>query len=177
MRVAVFGGSFNPPHVGHGMVAAWLRWVDRADEVRLVPSFAHPFERPMAPFDARVAACRELAALVGPWVSVDPVEASLPRPSYTIRVLEALRAREPGNSFFLVVGADILAQAAAWKDWPRIEAEFAPLVVGRGAQEVQGSPTFPPISSTEIRRRLEAGEPVEPLVPRPVLDAWRRAGP
>jgi nicotinate-nucleotide adenylyltransferase len=159
------------------MVAAWLLWTGRAEQVRMVPSFAHPFARPMAPFDRRVAACRALAALVGPAVEVDSIEATLPTPSFTIHVLEALSAREPSNAFFLVVGADILDQAPSWKDWPKIQAQFCPLVVGRGERTVAGSPSFPAVSSTEIRQRLSDGAPVDHLVPAAVLRAWEGAGP
>ena len=61
MRVAVYGGSFDPPHVAHGMVASWLLWTGVVDEVWLVPSFEHPFAKDMGPWTARVAMCQALA--------------------------------------------------------------------------------------------------------------------
>lgn len=172
MRVAVFGGSFNPPHVGHGMVAAWLGWTAQVDEVWLVPTFHHAFGKPLAPFTNRVAACRALAALVGPWVRVQEIEAELPTPSFTIHTLDALAARHPGHQLRLVVGADNLAARTKWRAWDRIEAEYAPIVVGRGELHVAGAPSFPDVSSTEVRRRLQAGEPVGSFVPAGVLAAW-----
>ena len=54
MDVAVYGGSFNPPHIGHAMVAAWLLWTRRVEEVWLVPAFAHAFDKALRPFAARV---------------------------------------------------------------------------------------------------------------------------
>lgn len=173
MRVAVFGGSFNPPHVGHAMVAGWLTWTDRVDEVWLVPTLSHAFEKALAPFERRLAACEALAAAVGPRVKVSPIEAELPTPSFTINTLEALAARHPGHRFHFVVGADNLGSFAKWRAWDRIAAEFAPIVVGRGARSVEGAPSFPDVSSTEVRRRLAAGEPVDAFVPRAVIEAWR----
>src|SRR5688500_13322137 len=103
MRVAIYGGSFNPPHVGHAMVAGWLRWTDLADEVWLLPAFAHPFDKELAPFDRRVAWCAALAEAVGPWVRVEPIESTLPPPSYTVDTLSALRDLHPGRQLRLVV--------------------------------------------------------------------------
>lgn len=173
MQVAVFGGSFNPPHVGHAMVAGWLGWVGRADEVWLVPAFHHAFDKPMAAFERRVAACERLAALVGPWVRVDPVEAELPTPSYTLATLDALAARHPEHRFRLVVGADAYAQRRLWHRWDELSARYAPIVVGRGPRSAAGAPSFPDVSSTEVRRRLAAGEAVDAFVPAAVLAAWQ----
>lgn len=173
MRVAVFGGSFNPPHVGHAMVAAWLGWVRRADEVWLVPTWQHAFDKALAPFAARVAACEELARLVGPQVRVSPIEAELPAPSYTIQTLDALAARHPQLRLRLVMGADTWAQRGLWHNFGRIEAEYDPIVVGRGALAAPDAPSFPDVSSTEVRRRLSAGEAVDAFVPPSVLRAWQ----
>lgn len=173
MRIAVYGGSFNPPHVGHAMVAGWLRWADRADQVWLIPAFSHPFDKALAPFASRVAACEALAALVGPWVRVDPIEATLPTPSYTIDTLATLSARHPEHQFRLVVGADVLPTTDAWKRWDEIVARHAPIVVGRGGYpDVPGAPTFPSISSSEVRAALSEGRGVDHLVPDGVLRAW-----
>ena len=70
MRVAVYGGSFNPPHVVHLMVASWLRWTDRCDELWCVPVCAHPFDKDLAPYDERLAWCSD-AARGSPFVRVD----------------------------------------------------------------------------------------------------------
>jgi nicotinate-nucleotide adenylyltransferase len=120
MRIAVYGGSFNPPHVGHAMVAAWLRWTDRVDEVWLLPAYAHPFDKELAPFERRVSMCRALAVSVGPWVRVEPIERDLPVPSYTVDTLEVLAARHREKNLRLVVGSDVLSSTSQWKDWDRI---------------------------------------------------------
>lgn len=174
MRVGVFGGSFHPPHVGHALVAAWLRWTDQVDEVWLVPAWSHPFGKELAPFAHRLAWCRALADTVGPWVRVDPVEQALGGTSYTIHTLDALAEAHPHHGFRLVVGADVLPDTPRWRAWSRIEAEYAPLIVGRaGHAAVPGVPTFPEVSSTAVRAALARGEDVSALVPRAVLAAIR----
>lgn len=170
MRIGVYGGSFNPPHIGHAMVTAWLRWADLVDEVWMVPTYDHAFGKQLARFDLRMQLCEAMARMVGPWVRVCPIEAELPAPSYTIDTLTMLAARNPDDRFRLVVGADVLPETPRWKRWNAIEAQFDPIVVGRlGHGSVEGRPSFPEISSTEIRARLAAGEDVSHLVPAPVL--------
>ncbi len=170
MRIAVYGGSFDPPHVGHAMVAAWLRWTDRCDEVWFVPVFGHPFAKDVTPFADRVAMCEAVARDL-PGIRVCTIESELPVPSYSIDTLRVLRDRFPDHRFRLVVGADVVLQTAKWKAWDAIEREFSPILVGRtGYPTPPGAIDFPPISSTEIRRRTRAGEPIDALVPAAILD-------
>lgn len=176
MVVGVYGGSFNPPHVGHAMVAGWLLWTRRVDEVWLVPTWQHAFEKKLAPWPVRLEACQALGRAIGPGVHVHGIESELPAPSFTVRTLDALALRHPEARFRLVLGVDVLAQTGGWKDWARIQGEFAPIVVGRaGHDAVSGSPTFPEVSSTDIRDRIERGDPVDHLVPAGVLAVWRGA--
>ncbi len=104
------------------------------------------------------------------------VEASLPPPSYTIDTLDALAARHPDRRLRLVVGADVLGSVDQWRRWTDIEARYAPIVLGReGSGNPQDTMLIPNVSSTEIRRRMGAGEPVGHLVPQRVarlLPAW-----
>lgn len=169
MRVAIYGGSFNPPHVAHAMVASSIRWTGRAEQVWLVPVFRHAFEglhsKSLAAFEARLSWCEAFAADVGPFVRVCDVERELPTPSYTIATLRHLAAVHPEHQLRLVVGADVLPQLPKWRDWSAIEAEFSPIVVGRaGFPAVPDAPTFPDVSSTEVRARLEAGRPINHLL-------------
>lgn len=177
MNIAIYGGSFNPPHLGHAMVAATVLWTGRADQVWLLPALSHAFAKALAPFEDRVRACQALADTVDPdRVRVCTVERDLPVPSYTIHTLDHLSAAHPTFRFSLVVGADTLPDTPKWKDWDRISAEYAPVVIGRaGYPSPDGAPVIPNISSTEVRRRLARGESVEALVParvRGVLTAW-----
>lgn len=166
MEIGVYGGSFDPPHIGHALVSGWLLWSGRVEEVWLLPAFSHPFGKQSAPFEERVALCQALADTVDPArIRVCEVERDLPVPSYSIDTLGHLARSHPEHRFRLVIGADILPQTARWKDWDRIEAEHPPVVVGRaGYDSPEGTVVFPEVSSTEIRRRLAAGEPIDHLV-------------
>ncbi|MEN9785235.1 MAG: hypothetical protein RLZZ299_499 [Pseudomonadota bacterium] len=177
MRVGIYGGSFNPPHVGHAMVASWLRWTDRVDAVWLLPTWQHAFGKDLAPWDDRLALCEALAAQLGAWARVEPIEAERGGVSYTVDTLSTLAARHPEHAFRLVVGADVRAQAHAWKDWATIESRWTPIVVGRaGFPAVPDAPTFPEIASTGIRASLSAGSDVSHLVPSDVLARIRARG-
>lgn len=169
MHIAVYGGSFNPPHVSHGLVVAWLLWTEQVQEVWLLPTFSHPFSKDLAPFARRVRLCEILAGVVGDGVQVCTVESELPSPSYTIDTLTVLAARHPEHHFRLVVGSDVLDDLPKWKQWDAIAARFAPIVVGRQGYPVpEGAVGFPGVSSTEIRRRIAEGESVDHLVPAAV---------
>lgn len=177
MNIAIYGGSFNPPHLGHAMVAAAALWSGRAEQVWLVPAWSHAFAKTLAPFDQRIEACQALAETVdADRVRVCPVERDLPTPSYTIQTLEHLAAMHPEARFSLLVGADTLVDTPQWKDWDRIEAGFSPIVIGRsGHPTPPNSIVVPNISSTEVRRRMAAGETVRHLVPArvlPLLTGW-----
>lgn len=166
MQVAVYGGSFDPPHVGHAMVAGWLLWTGRVSRVWLVPAFQHAFDKRLRPFEDRVALCRAMAGDLSPsHIEVMDIERSLPTPSYTLHTLQALAMAHPGLRLRLVVGADVLEQTDHWHAWATIQRDFEPIVVGRvGWPPVAGAPSFPGVSSTEIRRRMAAGEPIDHLV-------------
>ena len=165
MRIGIFGGSFNPPHLGHAMVASWLLWSDRVDEVWLVPTYDHPFSKELIPFTDRLALVRALAESVDSRVVVSEVERELPQPSYSLQTLRHLQKLHKEHSFHLVVGADVLLEVDAWHRWDLIMAEFPPIIVGRvGYEPVERAPQFPQISSTEIRSLLAAGKDVSHLV-------------
>ena len=170
MRVAIYGGSFNPPHVGHAMVASWIRWTGRADVVWLLPAFHHAFEKELAPWDVRVRMAEALAHTVGHGCRVEAIEAELPVPSYTVHTMEVLAALHPQHELHLVIGADVVHQLPKWRAVDRLLARFPLIQVGRqGWPPVMDAPSFPDVSSTEIRTRIANGEGYRHLVPERVV--------
>lgn len=178
-RVALLGGSFNPPHVAHLMVAYWTLATQDVREVWLLPSFRHPFGKELAPFDDRVRMC-ELAVRGVRGVAVCTAERELaddPLVGKTVRTLEHLAAKHPGLDFALVVGADILPDTPKWYRWQRVTELARVIVAGReGYPPVPGVPTFPAVSSTEIRARIARREDVSGLVPRQVREYVEERG-
>ncbi len=106
-RVAVFGGSFNPPHVGHLLGVVYALSTAPIDEVLVVPVYQHPFAKHLATFADRLELCR-LAFGWLPRVSISTVEEELGGESRTLRTLEHLGATLPDVSLRLLVGADVL---------------------------------------------------------------------
>lgn len=170
MKIALFGGSFNPPHIGHLLVASYIQATADVDRVWLMPAYSHPFGKELAPFVHRVEMCNQLASHFARGVVTTSVESEV-KSGRTVDTLEYLRAKQPHDTFRLVIGTDILDEAEKWKAFDRVK-ELAPLlVVGRGdhPHPDASGPTMPAVSSTEVRRRLATGEDVSKLVPRTVL--------
>ena len=182
VHIALYGGSFNPPHCAHALVAEWVVQSGAADEVWLVPVYQHALDgqqsKQLAPFTERLAWCAAMADSLSVPVRVCDVESKLPVPSYSIDTLNHLARSHPDHKFRLVVGADILGQTDQWKSWDEIEQNFNPMVVGRtGYPAPEGVPVFPAVSSTEVRTRLASGQPVDELVVPAVLAALQRGHP
>lgn len=171
MEIALLGGSFNPPHVGHLLAAVYVRATEPVDEVWLMPTFQHPFGKPAVEFEHRLEMCKALAGEIGPWLKVSDVEREVGKEGRTVDTLEFLVARHPALRFSLVIGSDILADLPSWKDFDRIRRLARVIVIhraGHPAPEAVGPP-LAAVSSTQIRAMLEAGEEPAALVPRAVL--------
>jgi len=172
-EIALLGGSFNPPHVGHLMAAWYALATEPVAEVWLLPAYRHPFGKQLAPFEDRVRMC-ELAAASLRGVHVCTAEAELaddPLVGKTARTLEHLAAKHPALRFALVVGSDILPETDKWYRWDRVRELARIVVVGRQGHEAgaEGRPLLPRVSSSEIRVLIARGGDVSRLVPRRVL--------
>lgn len=171
MRIAVFGGSFNPPHVAHQMVALYVLETTNVDGLWLVPCFRHPFDKPLAPFADRHRMC-ELAAVALGWrVRVSDVERTIGGPSRTLVTVRRLAEMHPEHEFQLVIGGDLVAEVPTWYGAAELQASVPFIVIGRGGTGASpGAVGMPLVSSTEVRDRLGRGQGAEGLVPRVVLD-------
>ncbi len=172
-EIALLGGSFNPPHVAHLMAAYWALATEPVAELWLLPSYRHPFGKPLAPFEDRVRMC-ELAAAGLRGVRVCAVEEELrddPLVGKTARTLEHLRSRHPAWGFALVIGTDVLPETGKWYRFDRVRELARLVVVGRQGhpEGAGGRPLLPAVSSTEVRARIGRGEDVSHLVPQRVL--------
>ncbi|TMA28053.1 MAG: nicotinate (nicotinamide) nucleotide adenylyltransferase [Deltaproteobacteria bacterium] len=176
-EIALFGGSFDPPHVGHLLAAAYVLATDPSDELWFVPVHEHPFGKKMsAPFEHRAALCEAMAREL-PRSRVSRLEQELGGEVRTVDLLEHLHKTRPGDRFALILGADLAAERAQWKRFDRIEQLARIIDIGRAGFAGAGQQVvFPEVSSTQVRSALRKGEDVSRLVPRAVLEAIRAAG-
>ena len=173
MRVAIFGGSFNPPHLAHQMAALYVLETAPVDELWIIPTFRHPFGKALAPFEDRLAMCEAAVAALGPRVRVSAVERELGDESRTLRTIRRLQADFPAHAFSLVIGADLVAEVPSWFGSAELAQVVPFIVVGRAGFEAAsgaGRLALPRVSSSEVRAALAAGRSVAGLVPRGVLD-------
>ncbi len=167
-RVALFGGSFNPPHVAHQLVALYVLETQPVDELWFMPVYEHVFGKHLASFDDRIAMCELAAAGLGPRAKVSRAEEEWAHQpgfagSRTFDVIAHLLATRPGIQPRLVIGTDILAETAKWYRWDDVVATAPVIVVGRPGHALpDGSTatglTMPAISSTQVRERLHAAD-------------------
>lgn len=180
MRIALFGGSFNPPHVGHQMAALYVLETAAVDALWFVPAFRHPFDKPLADFDDRMTMCELAAAALGPRARVSDIERELGGPSRTLRTVQTVLERYPGDVFSLVIGADLVGEVDTWNGAAELRRLISFVVVGRSGRGA-GAPTgpnaasgggvdIPDVNSTEIRALLGSGRAPHGLLPKSVLD-------
>ncbi|MDR2687910.1 MAG: bis(5'-nucleosyl)-tetraphosphatase (symmetrical) YqeK [Oscillospiraceae bacterium] len=152
-RIGVYGGSFNPPHLGHLKAAQFFRRSLALDEVLVVPAKQAPLRAaPMVSGEDRFALCGRTFPF-----PVSGVELRRPGVSYTADTLRELRGEYPGARFFLLVGEDQREKFRQWKDWREILRLAELCVLPRAGEGIEG---FTPldISSTALRLKLLLGE-------------------
>lgn len=170
-EIALFGGSFNPPHLGHVFIVAHVLATEPIDQVWLLPCHEHAFGKELAPFALRA---RMLAAVARPFAGrarVDLIEQDLGGASRTVDTVRALQRRHPGRRFAWVGGADLLDELPRWKE-PEALARLVRFILlpRRGVSSPDGERPLllPDISSTGIRARAARRLPLVGWVPEGV---------
>ena len=180
MTAGIFGGSFNPVHNGHIILAKALVGNGLVDEVWLTLSPLNPLKANPSELvsDIMRLDMLHLAAHGVPGLRVCDIELSLPRPSYTINTLRALSAAYPSTDFRLVIGSDNMLIFDRWKCHEEIMRDYPPGVYPRPGYPCPGTIDLPQydISSTIIRERLCKGESVDGMLPPQVINYISRHG-
>jgi nicotinate-nucleotide adenylyltransferase len=194
VRIGILGGTFNPPHLGH-LVCAQEAYRELAlDSVTLIPASIPPHkpveDEPGA--HHRLELCR-LAVADDERFDVSDIELHRDGPSYTVDTLQELTSRAPNTEHFLIVGGDIAAGLPRWREPERV-LELATLAVAKRRGTARGAVhtalnslrggelvrffQMPRIgvSSTMIRRRVRAGQPIRYLVPDRVSEYIEQEG-
>jgi nicotinate-nucleotide adenylyltransferase len=187
-HVGILGGSFDPIHYGHLALAHEVAWALGLAQVLLIPVGQQPFKRGghSATAQQRLAMV-QLACADDPLLHASALEVGRPGPSYTVDTLRALRERfDAATELYFILGADALHELPHWKDAAAVLSLCRIAAVGRpgssidlprleqalpglGARLVQLAGPQLDISGTELRRRLECGQPVRYQLPDAVL--------
>jgi nicotinate-nucleotide adenylyltransferase len=194
-RVGLLGGTFNPPHLGHLVCAQEAHAALGLDRILLVPVHTPPHKEADGDpgVEVRVELC-ELAVAGDERFAVSRVEADVPGRSFTVDTLRRLHAHRPQDELTFIVGGDMAHSLPAWRE-PDALLELARLAVAERedvrradiAEQLAGLPGAPErihffdmprldISSSLIRRRVAAGDPIRYLVPDAVASAIERTG-
>ena len=182
--LGLFGGSFDPVHWGHLLVAQAAREELNLSRLFFVPAAQSPFkpDRQPAPASERVRLLRlALAGLT--WCEIDDQEIRRGAPSYTIDTVREYTRRFPGAGLFYLIGADHVAQLPKWREAAELAKLVEFVVLPRPGEPDAIIPApfrgrtlkgFPlGVSSSQIRARVKAGLPIDPLVPGDVAEAIR----
>ena len=159
--VAIYGGSFDPPHISHVLAAVYALKVGGFERVLVVPVYQHAFHKQLSSFEDRVRLCElSFAGIEG--VEVSTVEQELEKPSLTLHTLEHLAAAHPDWAMRLLVGSDVVFDTAKWHAFARIAELAPPYIVARPGYEHPDAQValLPDVSSTRIREALaQRGDP------------------
>jgi nicotinate-nucleotide adenylyltransferase len=179
MTIGLFGGSFDPIHHGHLLVAQAVVEALGLEELRFVPAREQPFKigRHAAPAETR-ARMVGLAIAGEPHFALERIELERAGPSYTVDTVRALREREPGREFAVLVGADTARDLQQWHEVDALARLASLVILSRPGSAIPALPwavrtvdvPVIDISATEIRRRVAAGRSIRYWVPDPVAE-------
>ena len=176
MQVGFYGGSFDPPHMGHVLAVTCALMAGGFERVLVVPVYGHAFEKYLTPFVHRLRMC-QLAMGWLPGVDISDVEESLDVPNLTLMTLRKIRAENPDYRLRLIVGSDVLEDATKWHAFEEVKRIAAPFVLGRAGYDHPDAIalTLPRVSSGQVKDLLtrrsdpDAERQLAALVPAKVL--------
>jgi len=190
MRIGIFGGTFDPVHYGHLIMAEQCREQGRLDQVWFVPAPRppHKIDQPLTRFDQRVEMLA-LAIAGNPAFRIDEIEKERTGPSFTVDTLAAFEQRHTGNEYFLLVGSDTLKDLPRWHDPVGVLRRAGLIVMLRPNHpllpvdalreslqlpadvplrlEIAETPLID-ISSRDLRRRVVLGKSLRYFLPRAI---------
>jgi nicotinate-nucleotide adenylyltransferase len=180
MNIGIFGGTFNPPHLGHLIVAERVRSMLSLDMIYFVPSFISPHkkrgEETLASHRLKMV---RLAIRKNSSFACSNLEIKQKDTSYTYRTIESFHKTFPSSRLFILIGADNFAEFSTWKHPDRICDKATLVVMSRPAHAPAAGTQFAAvakfldvpdveISSTQIRKRIKQGKSIRYLVPEVV---------
>lgn len=187
MRIGIFGGTFNPIHIGHLIIADDIRIQAKLDKIIFVPSGNPPHKDAETLLDQHTRYCLIECAIEGNInFHVDNFEINRSGYSYTIDTMTHFQQCFPDEQLFFIIGADSLFEIHLWKDAERLLEKFSFLIAQRRGNPISDSafdaiplpkhlkeklkksivnPPVIDVSATQIRNRIQTGESIWYLVP------------
>jgi len=178
IRTALFGGTFNPLHNGHLTIARSVLEQGLADEVWILITPCNPWKKDQILLDDRLRynmvrdAVKDIHG-----IEASDYEFNLPKPSYTANTLRHISADYPDREFILTIGADNWVKFDNWRESDFILSNYRIIVYPRSGFEIKDIPQgvtelncpLVDVSSTDIRSKIQAGEPINEMVPASVV--------
>ncbi|HNW81328.1 MAG TPA: nicotinate (nicotinamide) nucleotide adenylyltransferase [bacterium] len=177
-KIAVFGGKFDPPHLGHQLTVFLALEKYKMDEVWIVPSVIHPFGYESSDFEHRVRMCE---IMIRPWsknkVKISKAETEIADGTgYTVDLIKHLKKKHPDSRFYLVIGADNWKLKEKWHNFEKLEKLCESIIIiGRGSDLKDGF-SLPGISSTVIKEMIRKGLDPSPLLPDGIMEYIKESG-
>lgn len=178
MKIALYGGSFNPPHIGHIFAAIYIQSFFDYDQIWIVPCWSNPLKKDMLNFKYRLDMCQMNFSEIGKNIVVSSVERELQCQS-TIDLVEKLQLKFPDDTFELFTGSDSIENFPKWKRWKDLESKIKINIIPRQKTEnFIFSWYLPNISSSYIRSLIKNGnlDCVQHMLVPSVLDYIRAYG-
>ncbi len=179
-KIALFGGSFDPPHLGHQLVISYVMGACDVDELWAIPVYKHALGKNLVDFEHRFRMVDRMVSIFNKHVYASRAEENIFLTtrdyvdSRTITLVQHIKKLNPGSELRLIIGSDLVDQAKTWDDWEEIEKIAPPLVVGRiGYGDVPLA--LPNISSSQIKASVRDGS-IRKLVPKAVADYIQKIG-
>lgn len=183
MKIGLFGGSFNPIHMGHLIVANAAATQMDLDKVLFIPAPLNPFkqEENIIGWDHRCEMIR-LSIEDNDNLKLSLVQSALPKPSYTIDMLDYLKEHDKENKFVLIIGSDLIPTLPQWKNFERIKENYEIYYYRRTDYDYNelkykfiNSPAID-ISSSIIRKMIQEEKDFRYLVPEKVYKYIKKKG-
>jgi nicotinate-nucleotide adenylyltransferase len=176
MRIAILGGSFNPPHLGHMFICQYVLATNRADQVWIMPVYKHAFYKKLLDYSERMDMCNAIAKEFR-FGDVQTCGAEMHTlvndVNRTLPTIMALCRKYPNHKFSFVMGSDIYWERKSWHEFDSLKKFADIIIIGRVGYKC---PTYsddtiqiPNISSTDIRERIREGKTIDHLVHHSVL--------
>ncbi len=170
-RIALYGGSFDPPHLAHVLAVAGVLSAEDVDGVWVLPVFRHPLTKQPTSWSQRLALCEAAFGLFGDAVQVRQDEADLNGTGRTLDLITYLQAAHPDTTFRLMIGSDQLTNRHRWHRFDEVCRLAPPIVLGRPDHPTPApfevAFELPDMSSTAARTALQRGH-VPSWLPREV---------